>query len=151
MTDDPIDEGESQGQYDHVVVDLDEVRIAWGRPRTPWHKRCKHLKLTYSTEERRVWCQDCQRTIEPFDALLMMIRHFEDMTREVRHMKRQASEALAAVVRRRAAKELERNWNGKMAPCCPHCRRGLLPEDYANGTGMAVSAELERARRNRAS
>jgi hypothetical protein len=148
--DDPIDEAATQGCYDHVVVDLDKVRVALGWPRTPRHRRCKHQSMVYSTEQRRVWCKDCESTIETFDAWLVLIRNFEGMMRDVRGKLAKASAALSAVVIRRAAKEIDRTWGQKMAPCCPHCRRGLLPEDFANGASSATSAEFERARRKRA-
>ena len=144
---DPIDEAATQGQYHHVVIDLDKVRVALGWPRTPRHLRCQHLSMVYSTEERRVWCKDCESTIDTFDAWLVLIQNFEGMMRDVRSRLAKAAEALAAVVIRRAAKELDRSWGQKMAPCCPHCRRGLLPEDFADGAAGAVSVELERGRR----
>jgi hypothetical protein len=34
----------------------------------------KHLALVYSTQERRMWCEDRERTIDNFDALMTTIR-----------------------------------------------------------------------------
>jgi hypothetical protein len=48
----------------------------------------------------------------------------------------------------RAAKEVDKVWRSRhMAPCCPHCKTALLPEDFANGVKRAVSKELARAYR----
>ena len=46
-----------------------------------------------------------------------------------------------------ACKELEKVWRSKrMIPQCPHCKTGLLPEDFAS-IHTRVSAEIERQRR----
>ena len=132
------------------VVDLAEVRIRQGR--TPYKfKECKHKHLIFCTSERRVWCEDCERTIDNFDAFLIFTRHFEEMEQDARHKISRANEAMKTSVRRRATKELDRAWSGRneMAVCCPHCHIGLLPEDFADRGSSCISAEIERARRRR--
>jgi hypothetical protein len=44
-----------------------------------------------------------------------------------------------------AARKTEAIWRRKMAPCCPHCNKGNLPED---GFGaMAISRDMAIAER----
>jgi hypothetical protein len=150
MADVPLEPMADAGMYHHTVVDLAEYRVQLGR--TPRHaKTCLHSNLVYSREERRVWCRDCERTINPFDAFAGIVGRFTDLMADVQFRQRKADEAMAATARQRATKALDSIWasNGQMAPCCPHCRRGLLPEDFAGGASAAVSRELERARRRR--
>ena len=129
------------------VIDLAEVRVEFGLPRNR-HERCAHRSLTYNVEERRVWCRDCERSIDGFDAFMVLVRNFAAMEQAARAKMTQAEEAKSAHIGRRAAKKLDQAWSGQqMAVGCPHCNGGLLPEDFEH-VGMR-SRELELARRAR--
>lgn len=131
------------------VIDLAEVRIRLGFPDIKPGKQCEHVHLIYSKSDRRVWCEDCERTLDNFDAFLIFTTHFHEMERAAIGKIKRAKEAEQAVVHRKAAKVFDRAWSGhQMAVACPHCRLGLLPEDFADG-GAQCSAEIERARRRR--
>jgi uncharacterized protein (DUF983 family) len=132
------------------VVDLAGFRITRGTSkRVPW-ERCKHRKLIYDRQDRRVRCEDCNRDLDAFDALMVMVDGFGEMMGEVRRKQAAAREATAHSVVSRAAKAVDKLWRGqRMAPCCPHCSRGLLPEDFAGGVSSAVGREYEIARRQR--
>jgi hypothetical protein len=125
------------------------VRVRWGRRPYKAPKECEHKHLTYAQNESRVWCSDCERTIENFDAFMVLAKNFERMVRDVQNQNYKAAEGAKAVLIRRAAKEIDRTWGHKMAPRCPHCREGLLPHDFAEGCAMAVSQEVEIARRKK--
>ncbi|WP_132552887.1 hypothetical protein [Rhizobium azibense] len=131
------------------MIDFGEMRIAFGLPKFH-HKVCKHRRLTYNVAERRVWCQECESTVDGFDAFMLIANHFHAMERAAQAKLARAAEIENATLVKRAAKNLDRSWNGKnpMAVCCPHCRGGLLPEDFQSG-GSAVSREIEIARRKR--
>lgn len=131
-----------------VVINLADVRVRYGFPAGP---SCVHHDLTYCTSERRIWCNGCKRTIDSFDAFMVLARNFHDMLRDVTHRENQLQEALEHNVTSRAAKEVDKLWRSRrLAPCCPHCRAPLLPEDFAGGVRASVSAELERQRRKKA-
>ncbi|MGA0604931.1 hypothetical protein ACO2Q0_02940 [Phenylobacterium sp. VNQ135] len=146
----PLIADEGSTPFGSPVIDFAEMRIKFGRPPQGRIKTCEHKSLIYSTADRRVWCEDCERTVDSFDAFKTLVDHFHAMERAAAGKLRAAKEAVAAVVHRKAAKVFDRAWSGRqMAVCCPHCRRGLLPEDFDHG-GSQVSAEIERARRARA-
>jgi hypothetical protein len=132
------------------LIDLAGVRIQRGIPKyNP--NQCKHKNILYhcSHSERRIWCSDCERDIEPFDAFMIFARQFEEMISEAQDMRQKAAEALRTTARLRATKVLDKAWSGNvMAVACPHCRGGLLPEDFARGSDQ-TSREIEIARRNR--
>lgn len=133
-----------------TVIDLAEVRIRFGISDRKAGAPCEHKRMIYSVSERRVWCEDCDRTIDSFDGFMSIVTHFQAMTSAWKDKVRKADEALKAVIGRRAAKIIDKAWSGnEMAICCPHCRTGLLPEDFLSGGGSQVSAEIERARRAR--
>ena len=100
MADVPLEPMDDAGMYHHTVVDLAEYRVQLGR--TPRHaKTCLHSNLVYSREERRVWCRDCERTIDPFDAFAGIVGRFTDLMQDVQSRQRKAEEAMAATARQR--------------------------------------------------
>lgn len=148
-TDIPLIVQDGSTPFGAAVIDLAEVRIRFGISDRKVGRPCEHRNLIYSREERRVWCEDCTRTIENFEAFMIFTEHFQKMERAVRGKQHLVDKALTATVTRRATKVIDRAWSGnQMAICCPHCRAGLLPEDFENGLSQ-ISAEIERARRAR--
>ena len=141
LKDPPIDE---QEYISPQVIDFGDLRVARGMSRRP-HQNCPHLQLRYDLQERRVWCQDCETTVEGFDAFMSLVRSFQDMINSADAMLRQAEEAKAAVIHRIAARRVEKTWRRKMAVSCPHCRRGILPTDSL----CSQSPEFEKARRSK--
>jgi hypothetical protein len=130
------------------IIDLAGIRLQAGTAASS-QPVCQHKALIYNQIERRCWCEDCTRTVDNFDVVMIMVRAYGTMLREARLRLAQAREATKAAARRLATKELDRVWGGKMVPNCPHCQRGLLPEDFANGAASTQSKELEVARRAR--
>lgn len=129
------------------VIDLAGIRLERGRP--PYGaKPCEHARLVFDAGDRRVWCQDCERSIDNFDAFMVLATKFRKMVADVRQMNHQAEQARAATLVRRAAKEIDTIWGRKMAFGCPHCSEGLLPEDFLGGRSL-MSMEILRARRER--
>lgn len=145
----PIEENEGLTPYSSPVIDFAEMRVAYGKPKFH-HKICKHRRLTYDPAERRVWCQECDSTVDNFDAFMTLATHFHEMERSARAKIARAAEVEKATIVKRATKNIDRQWNARhpMAVLCPHCRSGLLPEDFQTG-GSAVSRDIELARRAR--
>lgn len=133
-----------------AVIDLAGFRLTRGRSTRSILDRCKHRHLIYAQTDRRIRCEDCQRDLDPFDALMALVGGLDEMVSEAKRRLREATEARKQALVSRAAKAVDEVWRGRnMAPCCPHCSRGLLPEDFAGGASSAVSREYEAARRAR--
>lgn len=148
MSDDKIEPLDKDGQAFGNVIDLAGVRIRSGRSTTRFGEKCGHMRMTYDQSERRVWCEDCNRTVDSFDAFDVLVKHLAEMERAAKDKLYRANEAIQTSIVSLATKALDRVWRGRrMAPCCPHCRVALLPEDFANGVGHSVSREIEIARR----
>lgn len=142
----PLEHDQGSQPFGSPIVDFAGVRVAHGL-RKYHHRTCEHKSLVYNPSERRIWCESCERTIEAFDAFMMVVRNFQDMVRAAEHERQLAREALGMHLVRRAAKAIDRVWGHKMAPACPHCRKGLLPHDMLSCG--SVSMEIEVARRKR--
>ena len=143
----PLENDPGSQPFGSPVIDFGGVRIAHGMRRY-LHRRCEHKQLIYSRDERRIWCEECERTIEAFDAFMTVADHFHKMQRAANAELARATEASKAHLVRRAAKELDRVWGRKMAASCPHCKKGILPEDGL-GRMSSISREMELARRKR--
>ncbi len=126
------------------VIDFGEARIARGMSRRP-ASTCKHQQMVYDQQERRIWCRDCERDIEPFDAFRIIVEQFSAAEANIVRRQREVAEAEQASIISRAAKNLDKLWRGRrQVPNCPHCREALLPEFFAEGRFSTGSAELAR-------
>lgn len=141
--DTPIDEIEFLVRQ---VVDIDEYRLARGKSRHG-HDQCEHKKLVYDKEERRIWCQDCQSTIDNFDIVMALIEPIRRAQNELKDRKKEVQDLVSANIIRVAAKNLDNEWQKRnTVPCCPHCKDGLLPEDFYY-IKWRVSKEIARQKR----
>lgn len=132
------------------VIDLAGVRVHRGY--TPGGGYCQHAKLTYSQQERRIWCEDCKRTVEGFDAFMVLVRNFGAMVRHAQAEQRRLDDACAKHSHLIATRQVEKAWRGKtFAILCPHCNGGILPEDWADGGPGHRHRDAELARRGRKS
>lgn len=131
------------------VVDIGDLRVARGKSRRV-PTACKHIALVYDSSERRIWCKDCETDVNPFDAFTGLVEQYNGAVQRLTRDREELDNAMKFAAHRRATKVLDEAWRSvKMVPCCPHCRQGLLPEDFADGIGTRVSKEFERARRTR--
>lgn len=130
------------------VVDIGDIRVSRGMSRRPTSV-CAHRKLMYDSRERRIWCSDCENDVEAFDAFEGVVGQFHRAATQAERRLENVEKAEQASLISRAAKAFDDIWRRqKVAPACPHCKRGILPEDAAKGL-TKVSAEIERQRRGR--
>ncbi|UAN04419.1 hypothetical protein [Achromobacter mucicolens] len=115
--------------YGVKVVDIGDLRVARGMSRRV-ASVCRHLRLAFDTSERRVYCQDCEQDVEPFDAFLQLVERHHHLEAKAEKISQDAAHTVIS----RAAKRIDEAWRSKkMAPCCPHCKAAILPEDVVNG------------------
>ena len=119
-----------------TVVDIGDARVARGMSRREY-SACSHKSLVYDKQERRVWCQDCEREVYAFDAFTGIVEQYDRAIKSIEKRRKQVEEAERFAVRGRAAKVMDEAWRSRnMIPACPHCRRGIFPADVVNGVGM---------------
>lgn len=124
------------------VVDFGELRVARGMSRRPF-RTCNHTSMVYDPRERRIYCEECESDVEPFDAFMAIVERYDSALKKYRKIKDDAIAARAHNLHRIAAKKLEKLWRGKqLLPCCPHCSRGLLPSDMENPRSTSRVFEL---------
>jgi hypothetical protein len=132
--------------YGVNVVDFGEARVTRGLSKRP-RSSCKHLHTLYDTHERRVWCSDCETTLDPFDMFEIILARYNDKIKELEERERKVTEAEKHSLYLIANKNIEKAWRGKtMAIPCPHCDGWLLPEDFKK-IGSWKSGAIERQSR----
>lgn len=116
-----------------TVVDIGDVRVARGLSRRH-HSSCPHRRLTYDNRERRIWCRDCERDVEGFDAFIILAEGYDRALKSVAAREKAITEVEQFKMRSIAAKKMDEAWRAKTTvPACPHCGNGLFPESFKNG------------------
>lgn len=147
MSDKPIEEQ----PYIHgvTVVDIGDLRVARGMTRRP-ASTCRHARLTYDPRERRIWCKDCEKDVDPFDAFTGLVEQYDRACKDINKRADEIDEASRFQCRSIAAKKVDEVWRRrKVVPACPSCGHGIFPEDYADGV-PTVGREYALARRKAA-
>lgn len=130
-----------------TVIDIGDVRVARGISRRPYSV-CRHARLVYDGNERRIWCKDCEQDIEPFDGFKIIAEQAQAFSNAMERREAAVEKAESHALISRAAKAVDDAWRRRnIAPGCPHCHSPILPEDFAGGVRSGASVELERRRR----
>ena len=130
------------------VVDFGDLRVSRGFSRRPF-SLCHHRNMVYDDAERRVWCNDCEKNIEPYDAFTSVVKNYNAAYKHLETLRLEAVEAREHSLFLLACKKIEKVWRGrKLAPACPHCKRGLLPGDFSDNF-TKTSSKLEIAMRKK--
>ena len=131
------------------VVDIGDYRVARGFSRREF-STCPHRHMVYDEKERRIWCRDCERDVEPFDAFLNLVGDVDRVKKRLKAQQDRLDEAERFQARSLAAKAMDKAWRKRsMVPACPHCSEGLFPEDFKHGVSM-LGRDYAEARRGRA-
>lgn len=130
-----------------TVIDIGDIRVKRGLSRRP-NRFCYHKKMTYDIRERRIWCAECERDVDPFDAFMQIAEQLHNATQALDLRLIKLREAENASLHLLAAREMEKAWRSRtMVPACPACGNGLFPEDFKNGAAAGVGREYAMARR----
>ncbi len=148
MSDEPIEE--QAYLYGVTVVDIGDIRVARGLTRRPYSS-CKHRRLRYDPKERRVWCSDCEKDVDSFDAFVLIAEQAHSAFADIKARYKRLEEAEAFQARLVATKTIEKAWRShSMVPACPSCGNGLFPEDFRASPAM-IGKDFAKARRGKAS
>lgn len=124
-----------------TIIDIGDVRVSRGLTRRHWSS-CPHRRMLYDMNERRIWCSDCEREVEPFDAFKMLVEQFDSAQKAIKRREDAVVSAETFKVRMLATKALDEAWRSQtMVPACPHCGFGLFPEDFKHGVRASLGRE----------
>ena len=106
---------------DKKVVNIETLIINRRR-----EKNCKCKKPHYEIDIQNhlVYCQDCIALVEPFEALVQLARHIEEINDNIESATRYKKELMSYKPYLREAKRYEKMMREKhMLPLCPHCHK----------------------------
>lgn len=127
------------------IIDFEQARIS--------HKRrsedaCQHKHICIDPDNETVECTDCGKGISPFYALNMMMSYWANIDSKYRMRIEEANSIKEGKRLLKATQRVDKAWRSrKMLPTCPHCHRGISPDDGLGGS--AVSKEYDSALRKR--
>lgn len=128
------------------VVNIGDVRVARGMSRRH-HSSCPHRNMIFDKSERRIWCPDCERDVEPFDAFQLLIEGYHAAVDAVKRREEAIGQVEKFKLRSVAAKKLDEAWRSRnMLPACPSCHSGLFPEDFKHHVPLTGKASALEAR-----
>jgi len=129
------------------VVDFGDYRVSRGFSRRS-SASCEHRNMVYDSQERRIWCKDCETNVDGFDAFKHIVESYNSAIKKLHRQAEEFEEAKAHNIISIAAKVIDEAWRKKnLIPCCPHCKAGLMPEDFKNGISQFVGKKFELERR----
>ena len=128
-----------------TVVDIGDYRVSRGKTRRE-RSGCNHASVSYDPSERRIWCRDCERDVDPFDAFCLLAENYSSVVDSLDARMERVKEAEGFVLRSIAAKKVDQAWRSRNSvPACPHCHQGLFPEHFKNGM-TTLGIDYARAR-----
>lgn len=134
------------------VVEIGELRLArivanYARR----HEGCQHHHLEMDEVGEIVMCLDCKSQVSAYWALEKLRRFWQDHAKKYKRELAAAQEERGAVLHLTAAKKVEASWRSKTTvPSCPHCCRGIFPQDNLGGATVARRFEEGLRERERA-
>lgn len=132
---------------DNVVQFGDYLFKAKGK-RWPWDQdRCPHKHIELDDNGEIVTCTDCNKQLTAYWALRHITQQWADHARKAKAHADEVSERVKQNISLLAAQRVEKAWRSrKMVPTCPHCSKGIMPDD---GFGSAaINREIEMRRRS---
>lgn len=130
------------------VIRLDGARISRAKSSLGRASYCSHNgSLEYDPDARTIECLLCHKRMDGFDGFMALVMSWSAWTRDNESMAKEIKELQERVDHRllRATAKVDRAWRSRrMVPTCPHCFRGIFPEDGLGDGSVNRECELER-------
>lgn len=135
--------------YGMKVVDIGDLRVSRGLSRRV-HSACRHANMVFDRSERRIWCKDCEKDVEAFDAFNQIVEQWASAYKDIDRRTKQVEEAESNSLVSLAAKQIDKIWRGRRnVPACVCCGHGLLPEDFKDGCKTLIGRDYALQKRKR--
>lgn len=126
------------------IIEIAEVRLE--RKRNGF---CQHNHLGYDEVNQHIECLDCKLPVQPFQAFMILARNYsraldnlKSQREDLERLEQRSEKTLLKAVR-----EIDSVWRSRtMLPCCPHCGRGITPDDGLGQHRVGLKYEMERRR-----
>jgi hypothetical protein len=120
-------------QLPDKLVSLDQVRISRGLEKIC---KCDNRKFVIDTSNRRVTCNGCGATVDPYEAMLELAFNREKHMNELERLYEQRKQIVNYKPHLVVIKTLEKQYRGrKMIPNCPRCSEPFYLEELTRWQG----------------
>lgn len=95
---------------------------------------CAHKHLSLDDTGDVVRCADCNTQVSAYWALTMLADEYGRQWRRLQSGRQALDDAKAKEVTLLSAQRVEKAWRSRTTvPSCPHCNRGIFPQDGFGG------------------
>lgn len=132
-----------------MITDPDAIVSleAWRFAKKGDGPKCEHARTVIDEPNGTVECRDCGASLSAFWVLGRIAREENRVFNRIKGLRADAEELQTWVPFLKSVRTLEKRWRGRaMLPACPHCHRGLWPDELQG----SVSLSLELAQRKKA-
>lgn len=112
---------------------------------------CQHKKMVYSNDDETIQCEDCNAWITPYSAFRKIIQDYETAWSRIKSERESLEKLRELTLANKVLQGIQKIWNkrkNKMAVCCPHCDKAILPKDNLGGRTTSLEFELKRRQNN---
>ncbi len=111
--------------------------------------KCRHLRTTLDPNGHIITCDDCNMQVDAFWVLGSLIECWSANLAALQAQTKALQETRKALENENihliAARKVESVWRSRnYVPACPHCAKGILPEDGLGSSRVSRRRELER-------
>lgn len=108
-------------------------------------KACDHTEISLDANGHVVRCVKCGDQLSAFWALEMLSEQYNRALAGLEQERAALAKARETELQLSATRKVEQLWRGrKLAPACPHCGCGILPEDGLGSLQVDHEYELRR-------
>ena len=105
-------------------------------------RKCRHMNIELDDAGEIVRCLDCGEQVSAYWVFKSVLSQINSERIRLGAERKELEETKSRTIHLVAAKRIERLWRGrKMAPLCPHCNRGILPEDGMGSRAINLDVE----------
>lgn len=128
------------------IIDIGDWKLhRKSKHRMAEHGECDHKHIELDGRGDIVRCVKCGVQLSAFWALEMLAGEYNRALSRLQRERDALTKAKESEIHLLAAKKVEKAWRSRtMVPACPHCGKGILPQDGLGSTNINRAIELRR-------
>lgn len=111
---------------------------------------CSHLKISYSNDDMSIECEDCEATIEPFKAFMMLVYRYKMVCSRIHAKENELNFLLTKNLHLKAARRACDAWASRsLVPACPHCNEAIFSSDGFGHSLISKEIVMQKRKQNK--
>jgi hypothetical protein len=130
------------------IIQLEQWRVRLQRGRAPSQPgQCGHHNLAMDPHGETVRCEDCKLQLSAYWVLENLVESYRRARTDLERAKTVHLQGVRAGIGLAAAQRVNTAWRSRhMVPTCPHCSRGIFPDDGFGRSMVPKAIEMARRR-----